>query len=92
MSCDNLAALWTDPYLCPSSQTSCMSEVTNSKGNDMNQLTIIELYDLSIQITEIKNDEHVALRHDPVQQAASDRAYLNILNIIKKRVHNETAR
>jgi hypothetical protein len=57
----------------------------------MNQLTLIELYDLVVQLIEIKNSEHVALQHDPIQQVVSDRVYQNVIDIIRERVKNERA-
>jgi len=57
----------------------------------MNNLTVIELCDLAVQLTDIKHSEHVALKHDPLQQAVSDRVYLNVINLIRERVKNETA-
>jgi hypothetical protein len=71
---------------------SCVNMVIKSKGNDMNQLTLIELYDVIVQLIEVKNSEHVALQHDPLQQAVSDRVYQNVIDLIRERVHNETAR
>jgi hypothetical protein len=83
--------LWMCPNLIESSKKSCTNVDTGSKGNGMNQLTLIELYDLVVQLIEIKNSEHVALQHDPIQQVVSDRVYQNVIDIIRERVKNERA-